>query len=297
MGKTIGEFLHHLVTKSGMNPDDEKVKGFLLNGELMKIEIPEDVEKGIDNQLISIKDAKNNHQEIKNYYQKQTLDGIDSTINSILDEEADDDLKSLVSSNTSSYKKVGLLVKGIKDREVKKATASKPQKEEIQKEIDKLHLELKAAKEDNERGKLEADQNLKKVWQEYAFDKLISPYKTIYDELDPDIKRTSLKTIIDKELQDNKVKLTADEKRKASLEKEDGTSYYGENHQLITPEMFIEKTLSRNKLLITTAKPQANGDTNRMQPNSANGASTKNPTLSGLVQDAIRDATNQPMSV
>lgn len=297
MGKTIGEFLHHLVTKSGMNPDDEKVKGFLLNGELMKIEIPEDVEKGIDNQLISIKDAKNNHQEIKNYYQKQTLDGIDSTINSILDEEADDDLKSLVSSNTSSYKKVGLLVKGIKDREAKKATASKPDKAEIQKEIDKLHQELKVEKDNVSKIKQDAETNLNNVELSYALDYKLTPYKTIFDELDPEVKRTSIRTIINKELQDNKVKLALDESRRLSLQKEDGTSYYGDNHQLITPESFIEKTLSRNKLLITTKRPESNGDNNRQQPNNANGASTKNPTLSGLVQDAIRDATANQSAV
>lgn len=297
MGKTIGEFLHHLVTKSGMNPDDEKVKGFLLNGELMKIELPDEVEKGIDNQLISIKDAKNNHQEIRNFYYAQALDSVDRGIRSLVDEEGDDEFRKSVMSQGSSYQRVEALVKGIKERESKKANASKPDKAEIQKEIDRLHIELKAAQEATQTIKTESEQNLKNVKLDYALDKKILPYKTIFDELDPEVKRASIKTVLNKELQDNRVKFAIDERDAFSLLKEDGTSYYGDNHQLITPESFIEKTLSRNKLLITTSKPPPNGDTNRQQPNNANGASTKNPTLSGLVQDALRDVTNNQTAV
>jgi hypothetical protein len=291
---TLGDFLHSLATKAGMNPDDADLKNFLLNGELMKIQVPEGVEKGIDNQLISVKDAKNNHQEIKNHYQKQALDGIDKTINDLLEELGiDEEVKTAVLGERSTYKRVPLLVSKIKELEAKKAAASgKGDKAEIQKQIDDLHAQLKQANENTEKIKKESDQKVKQVELRYAVDSKLSPYKTIHDDLDPSVKREILKAIINKELQDNKVQWAIDENGTLSLQKEDGTSYYGDNHQLISPESFIEKTLSRNKLLkVSDQSSNGNGDNRNghQQPRSGDGKTEKNHALSGLVQNSLKN--------
>ena len=84
MPKTLGDFLSQLITKGGGNPADDKFKIFFGNTELIKSEVPDDVAQAIDNGLISIKDAKNNHTDIKNHYTKQALDGIDKSLEDLM---------------------------------------------------------------------------------------------------------------------------------------------------------------------------------------------------------------------
>lgn len=300
--KTLGDFLHSLALKAGMNPDDEDLKNFLLNGELMKIEVPEKVETGIDNHLISVRDAKNNHPEIKNHYQKQALDGMDKTIIDLLEEMGLDETdKTLILGERSTYKRVPLLVSKIKELESKKAaTSGKGDKAEIQKEIDQLHAQLKVEKESTERIRKESDEKVKNVELKYAVDSKLTPYKTIHDKLDPGVKREILKALINKELQDNKVKFAIDDNGGLVLLKEDGTSYYGENHQLITPDSFIEKTLSRNnQLVVTDHSSNGNGDNKNghQQPRGGDGKQEKNAALSGLVQQSLKAIENGSTSV
>jgi hypothetical protein len=305
MPLSVGEFLHNLAKKAGMNPEDEHLKNFLLNGELLKITVPEEVEKGIDNKLISLTDAKNNHPEIKNHYQKQALDGIDKTINELLEEyQVDDEVKTLISGERSTYKRVPLLVNKIKELQEKKAnTSGKTDKAEIQKEIDALHLQLKSAKDEVDKAKKEADERVKNVELRYAIDSELNPHKTIYDELDPAIKRQTLKAVLEKELQDNKVRFSIDENGSLTLIKEDGTNFYGDNHQQIAPKAFIEKTLSRHKLLKVSDQSQnGNGVTSQNGPSQPQGGQggnkNYNKPVSSLVQQSLQDIqTNSQASV
>lgn len=295
MPVSVGEFLHNLAKKAGMNPEDENLKNFLLNGDLVKINVPEEIEKGIDNKLISLTDAKNNHPEIKNFYQKQALDGIDKSVDELLEElGADEETKTLIKSERSTYKRVPLLVSKVKELEARKAnTSGKTDKAEIQKEIDALHGQIRTEKENAQKLKVEYEEKLSTFKNEYKLESLLGQYKTIYDDLDADVKMTTLKTLINKNLQDNKGKFVVDENGNFILQKEDGTNYYGDNNQQIEPKSFVEQILSRNKLLKVTDQPPGSGDTNNgqppRQPNGGQGGNTANKALSGLVQNSIKN--------
>ncbi len=285
MPKNLGDFLHDLLKKAGQNVDDKAIKDFLA-GTVMTLEIPEDVAKGIDNNLLSVSDAKNNHPDIKNHYTKSALDGIDKVIEDLL-KDMPEDVKTEVTGERSSYKRVSLIANKIKELESKKAGAGKGDKDVLQKQIDDLHKNLadeKKAKDDLEK-KFNGD--LLKYRVESEQKTRFSKYKTIYDELDAEIKNTSISSILNKELQDKDAVLTYDEKGNFTLLKKDGSNFYGDTHQQVTPDQFIEQLLSRHKLLITTPKPGEKPPANPSQPASGGGGKDAgNPTLKSLASEA-----------
>lgn len=284
MPKNLGDFLHDLLKKAGQNVEDKAVKDFLA-GTVMTLEIPEDVAKGIDNNLLSVSDAKNNHPDIKNHYTKSALDGIDKVIEDIL-KDLPEDIKTEVSAERSSYKRVSLVAAKIKELEEKKSTASKGDKGELQKQIDQLHKDLADKDKVITTTKKEADSNLLKYRVQAKIENLIANYKTTFDELDPTVKAATIQSLLNKELQDKDANLTFDDKDNFTLLKKDGSNYYGENHQQVDPASFVEQLLSRHKLLITTPKPGEKPPI-APQPPGGNGNNLGNPLLKNLAAEAL----------
>lgn len=285
MPKSLGDFLHDLFKKAGQDVNEAAIKEFLSNT-AMTMEIPDTVARGLDNNLLSVADAKNNHPDIKNHYTKSALDGIDKVIEDIL-KDMPEEVKAEVTGERSSYKRVSLIAAKIKELESKKAGAGKGDKDVLQKQIDDLHKDLAAEKKAKDDLKKEFDGNLLKYRVESEQKTRFARYKTIYDDLDQEIKNTSINSILNKELQDKDAVLTYDDKGNFTLLKKDGSNFYGDNHQQVTPDQFIEQLLSRHKLLITTPKPGEKPPANSKQPDSGGGGKdTGNATLKTLASEA-----------
>lgn len=295
MPKTVGEFLHSLAQKAGMDVNSDSVKNFLLNGELMKIEVPEDIDRGIDNQLLSVRDAKNNHPDIKSFYHKQALDAIDSNINDIVTELGlDESVKQTLDAERSTYKRVGLLAKKV--HEVAEGKEGAKGKSEMQAKIDELHNQLRSLNEEKAKESESYTNQLKSFKIKTKLQSLLSGYKTIYDNLDGNVKFASLQALLDQALADSEANFDIDDKDNLQLFKKDGSNVYGENHQQVLPTSFVEQLLSRNKLLVTNTNGQQNqqgeGENNQShnQPQGGSGKTQpKNHTLSALVSQSLKD--------
>lgn len=300
MPKTAGEFINELYKKAGGNPEDEGFKKFLNDANLVSVQIPDDVMRPIDNGLISLTAAKNNHTDIKNHYTKQALDGVDKSIEDLMTElELDETTRNQVAVERSSYKKPATLIKIIRDLEVKKATANAPDKAAINKQLEDLHAQIKVEKQRS----TDAEMSFKKQMTDFRRDikvsSLYSAQKTILDTLDPEAKAVAIKVLIDKELQDNNAQITFDENGNLNLTKKDGTNYFGDNNQQVNAQQFVDKVLSRNKLLVVTPAPQ-NGNGNQQgnngqqnQPAPATGANgntagANNNSGSGLLKEILQ---------
>lgn len=297
MAKTLGEFLHDLIKKSGQNADDENIKNFLLNGELVKIEMPEDIANGINRSLISIKEAKNNHPEIKPHYTQLSLLSIDKTIEKLLDELGiDDEARAEILSETSTYKRVPALVQRVRDLESKKASSGKEDKAAIQKQIDDLHAAIRNEKQRADAAEQKFKDELKNFKINNKKSALFGSYKTVYDDLDPEIKMTTLLNILEKRLNDTGAIITFDDNENLVLLRKDGTNYFGDNNTQINPQQYVEKLLSETKLIKTAqATPQATpaATPTGQQPTSANGdTKTGNPTLKELIKGSMKDLEN-----
>lgn len=292
----LGEFLHNQIKKAGLNPEDEAIKNFLLNGELVKIELPEEIERGIDNNLISLKDAKNNHPEIKSHYTQQSLMTVDKTIEKLLEDmELDDATKADILSETSTYKRVPKLAQKIRELEVMKAAAGKTDKAAFQRQIDDLHAAVRAEKERADKAKGEFEEKLKEFKLQNKIKSLFSNYKTVWDELDPEVRNTTIHNLLQKELQDSKAVLTFDENENLALLNKDGANFYGDNNQQVNPQQFLDIILSKNKVLVTSQKPapqtpQANNPSGQ-QP-SGGGGNTSTNYIKNLVANSMNDMKN-----
>lgn len=306
---TVAEFIKSLVTKSGVQVD-EQVTALLSNESLANVEIPEVVASGIDNSLISLKDAKNNHPDIKKLYVSQALDTVDTSLVSMMEDFGmEEALRNEILQEKSTYKRIPLLVKKVRDLEAKKHTAtSSTDKQALQKQIDELQGQLRARTAEQQALKAEFDKKVKDFKIQYKQDQLLGQYQTIYDNpnapLDSEVKSMTLRNLVGKALQENNATFDFDENGNFVLLKNDGGNYYGDNNQLVSPQQFAESVLSRNKLLIVT-QPNNNGaganqkpggsqtPAGGQQPQGGQGGSAKgNNTLTALVNESRQHLEN-----
>jgi hypothetical protein len=265
----LKDFITALAKKAGYDTESATAKPFF--DALPDTEVPDDIHKGIDNSLISLTDAKNNHPEIKNYYQKQSLDGVDKVLNDALSEyEFDEESRNEITGVRSTYQRVPALIKKLAELTAKKAgSGNNKDKAAIQKEIDDLHKAVATEKNSRVEDKKAFDNQMLTFKTNTKKTQLFSGIKTIHDELDPEIRFNILDSQIQKELQDNQAKFAFDDQGNFTLNKNDGTNYYGENHQQISPVKFIEQTLAKNKQIKISSPAPNNG------ANNSNGNQTK----------------------
>lgn len=289
----LKDFVTGLARKAGYDITAAAVKPFF-DG-LPDVDVPDEVKVGVDNNLISITDAKNNHPDIKNYYQKQSLDSVDKVLNDLLDEfEVDEATKTEILAERSTYKRVPTLTKKLIELQTAKAAATGGKaKNDIQKEIDALHAAIAEEKKGRAADKKTYDDQLVGFKINSQISTLMNAHKTIHDEQDPEVKSMVINTIINKALQDNQAKFAFDETGKFTLLKNDGTNYYGENHQQITPAQFIEQTLAKTKQLKVSngtggANNNNNGNHQRKQDDSK---PNPNASVIDLNAQALKDYT------
>lgn len=282
----LKDFVTKLAKKAGYDTASDGAKAFLES--LNDVDVPEDVEKGIDNSLISLTEAKNNFPELKNHYAKQTLDGVDKEILGLMDDfQLDEPTKAEILAEKSTYKRGPMLTRKIVELERQKvATTGGKDKAAIQTEIDGLHAQLKTTKEAWDSDKKTFDNQRLQDKINNKKNVFFSGVKTIHDELDPETRYTIIDSQIQKELQDRQAKFALDEQGNVVLMRNDGTNFFGENHQQVKPLQFIEQVLAKNKQLkVTDPSTGANGTKpqNGTQPAASSGNGTKEQSQSAVV--------------
>jgi hypothetical protein len=84
MSSNFGQLISHLAKKAGLPEDDAQLINLLSNAELTKVVVPQELYNSIDNKLLNVDDAKNNHPLIKAHYFAQAYNGLDSEVNRLL---------------------------------------------------------------------------------------------------------------------------------------------------------------------------------------------------------------------
>lgn len=316
MAKTLGEYISILLQKAGQDVTNEAFKNFLSNGELVKIEIPDEITALIDSNLISLKDAKNNHPDIKGHYQNQALTPFDQQLPELFEELGiPEEVRVELLKEKSTYKRVPALLRKVKELESKKANSGKDvDKAALQKQIDDLNAAIRTEKE----GKAQLEKDYNSKIQQFKIDmftdSLYAAHKTTFDALPPDVKQATMRTLINKGLQDKKAKLTLDEHGNIVLLTQEGANYYdGASNNQVSPQQFVDSVLAHNKVLVTTNNQQSggsagspnqgnqgnqqnNGQGNPPGGNGNNGSTKPNPAFSELIAESIKDYSGQPAS-
>lgn len=258
---TVGELLNNMAQKAGIAADNAELKTMLTSPEMANIVVPDTLVTSIENGLLSMEAAKNNHPDIKKVYTAQAYDGMDKHLIQILGSDTFEpaDLEEIKNEKSTS-KKYEIAISKLKSA---KANAKGADKEEINKQIAAAHEAARLAKEEVTKVKSEYEGKIKDIQLTAARKAVYGNYKTIYDEMPGSIKSATMDALIMQALQDNKADFTIDEHGNLQLVGKDGSNVFGANHVVLTTPSFLDKTFAPILKVANTKQPAAklNGQT------------------------------------
>lgn len=290
-----------LLQKAGVKLDEDAIAQALALPELTTVQIPDALVTPIDNGLLSLQAAKNNHPEVQSHYKAQIYDGVDKTLLRVIDEyKLSDEVKNEILGEKSSTKRIELLTAKLREEADKKSNAGKGEKDQLAQEIARLNSELKDIKERERTIQDNHQKQISEIRMNYALGGLLGGYKTKFDDLPAKTKETTLKQIINDSLAADSAEFTVDDSGNLILRKKDGNNFFGEDHNVLSPKSYLDKILARDKILIVNdptpgANTQQRGQnplpryTQQQQGNNNNGGvKAANTQINSLLQESLQ---------
>lgn len=272
------EFVKKLLAKAGVTHEGE-----------IGDELPDEVATQADNALLTIAAATNNHPDVKKVYFAQAYNGLDAEIKALITEFGlTDEVKAEIEAAGGSTKKAVTLVRKIKELSEKAVPGDKDAAKKHLETITELNKKLAAEIEKQTILKTDFDNQLKGIKIQTKLSGMLSAYKTKFDELDPEAKDAAVNAIVTKALQDSDATFTFDDKGNLALQKKDGSNLFGDNHTQITPQGFLDKTMSK----ILKVTPANSGNNPPAPVLNGNGQEQKtNPALKAALEESLNSYT------
>lgn len=260
----VSEFIKSLIVKAGGNAEDDKIKTALAAIDA-NVELGDEVTSMIDRGLISIDNAKNNHPDIKKHYTALALNGLDTELKRLMEEEKfGDDIIAELESEKSSTKRAALIAKKIKELESAKAGQGKEATKQLNEQIADLNRQLRAEKDSINGIKTEYEGKLRAKDMHYAKRDLMIGYKTIHDGLDPETRNIIINAIIDKNMKSKGLQWELDSNGNFVIQTKEGNNAFTEDNRQLTPKIFLDKVMADEKLLVVSeGNNQQNQNNNR----------------------------------
>ena len=193
----IGELLNTLAIKAGIKADDPKLISLLSANGLRDIQVPDDLATQIDNSLLTVAAATNNHPAIKNVYFSQALNGLDAAIKEVLPELGFDDTnRAEIEGEKSSIKRAIVLAKKAAELAKAKAEAEAGKGgkvddakiQEFNAKIVELNQKLAAEIQKQAEIKGQYESKILDMRTQQHLGTLMAGYKTVYDDLPAEAK-------------------------------------------------------------------------------------------------------------
>jgi hypothetical protein len=248
MSVQLGNLIQLLAEKAGVDTTDKSVVDLL--------SINAQIDEGLFNKLkgyldstLTIESAKHNP-VVAAHFKSLALLPIDTELEKLMDEfEFDDEVKSELKSEKSSYKRLGAIIRKIKELEQKRSEAKGSGKAELTNEINKLNqqiLDLKKQYEDeinNLKQSHENDLLLFKIENELS--------KRQYSDALPEAVRiAAAKELLKKEFTEKGIKPVLNSNKSIKLVRQDNTDLsYMENNKEVSFGEFVDKVLSTHAIL------------------------------------------------
>lgn len=294
MAKKINEFLKTLIVKAGGNLEDDKIKTALNALTAIESEIPDDVVNAIEHGLISIDNAKNNHPDIKKHYTALALNGLDSELERLMEEEKfAEEIITELKNEKSSTKRAALIAKKIKEAEAAKANAGKADTKALNEKIVELNNLLRAEKDSVNGIKVDYEKKLRDKDKGYALRNILGGYQTIYDKLDPETKNITINAILEKNLRSKGYSLDVDENGNLFIATKDGSNAFTDDHRPLTPKIFFDKVMADENLLVVSGDNQNNQNRNNNNNNSGGNNNNRNNNNFGGNTNRNNNQNNQ----
>lgn len=258
---TLGEFLNKLAAKAGIKADDPNLVGVLAAPGLQQMPIADELAQQFDNSLLTIAAATNNHPDVKRVYFAQAYNGLDAELDQTMtDLGFDENAKAAIKAEKSSTKRAALVAVKAKEIATEASKGSGVDAGKVQTlQADIIRLNGLLADKDKifNEAKNGYEGKLLDIRKQGDLKKLIEKYKTVYDDLPAEAKDAAIDALINKNLQDSGAMFGYDEKGAFTILRSEGGPLFGDNHTVVTPDVFIDKSLS--KILKQTDAQQPNG--------------------------------------
>jgi hypothetical protein len=131
-------------------------------------------------------------------------------------------------------------------------------KDEINRQLTAAHEAARLAKAEVETVKNTYEGKIKDIQLNAAIKAVFGNYKTIYDDMPPNLRTVTMEAIIKQGLQDKNAELRTDENGNLQLVSKDGSSnVFGANHVQLTPSSFLDQTFAPILKVSGPPKPAA----------------------------------------
>lgn len=269
----FGDFLNKIALQCGIPAEDKELVSLLSNAAIATANIKDEFANKLQSGLLTLEAAKNDP-TLKSYFTALALNAADSEINTLMTEyEIPDEYKAELNNEKSTYKRISLLTKKVKELEAKKSGTNEGDKSKLAKDIERLNGELSTIKINFDKEK--SDMIMAHKAERISWE--LNNYYNGYSYTAPMSKEANIKMaqiLINEELSKQGLKIeNADNALK--LLTSAGTDFYL-NNQKVTVKDFIDKTLTTHKAI---AIEDPNKRQNQNQNQNFNQQQNFNPNL------------------
>lgn len=250
----LGEFISTLAANSGIPADSPELKALLSNTNVSGCDVPDSVINKIQSSHLTLDAAKNN-KDVLFHFKAQLYNGVDSELNSTLTEMGViDALKADFETEKSTPKRISLALKKISALEKEKAGASKGDKTELQKEIDRLNGSISDARKQFDAEKQLLIANHQNEILDYDLSTMLAGHNyALPKEMAQDMKIKTAKMVVNQALQTQDAKFVRENGALKLKRVSNDTDYFDASNQKVEAKKFIDGVLAQNNLLVTSA--------------------------------------------
>jgi len=267
--ETLVNFIERLAAKAGIANTDPHLTEFLSNAALASVTIPSELATGIDNNILSLTQAADNHPVLKRQYHAQVLNAFDKKLDAIMkDAGLSPETIANLEREQNTYNRFDQLTHAIKESAALAKAAKTPEdKGAAQKQVDDLLAQLRNTQAESATQIAQINDARQKDRISYELRSMLGGVRTVFDELPPQAKQAALDSLITKALHEKGASFGFDEAGAFTLKGAEDTAVVGANNNKYTPDTFIQEILAQNKILKvadpagppTPTNPQSNG--------------------------------------
>lgn len=246
---TLGNLIDRIAKSIGIENEDS-IKQFLSNVEVTKVEVPDEVYKGVGTKLLSIKAAENSD-DLRDHFFSQFASGGSAKLTDFATELGVDpeEAKSIFSEKTSIWNRTQKLVNKVKELEASKAGSSKGDKKLLEDEITKLNAQIAKSREEMAQAIAQKEQEFTGRLTDIEIDKMLTRNDYFYEDQPLEVNKMTALNLTNRKLAENKYKFVFDNEKKSVVLKTEGGSDVFVNNSPLSANDFITSVVTENKLI------------------------------------------------
>lgn len=261
-------------------------------------EVPDDLSAALEAKLFT-EDAARNNPELKKHFFKAALDGVDLNIQRIMDEmQLDEQSVGEITAVKSTYERIPVLAKKIRDLESQKAGASKGDKAALQEQINLLNSEKARLIQDKDKEINDMQRKFEKDFTDNLLRNRISGAPLLIEQFGKEVMEDLAYKYVNQELtaQDARV-IQKNGVLKLVKASDEALDFYADNKAISVSE-FLDSVLAKYKLIQVNKPAPPTGS-----PNTPPGTRTQaqndaprpaNTSFQKMLSSSMADLQRQP---